>query len=215
MDALKSMNAYLATRPTSFRTLEMGIDWQYVLLIHLEPSHQHTRHVSCVYISIQPLIHHPSVRSRTIRGLLSARVSVPSYLSPLPPSSSQPQSPKAQISQFSNPTDPANTSLLPPPADTLPRPQPWVWRTDLSATSDYWENWFGGMSSKFLSARGGKLLLLAGTDRLDKELMIGQMQGIAPFRLTVDCTTLIGSSSFLLSPLDRTLLFSRTLSSTD
>lgn len=29
----------------------------------------------------------------------------------------------------------------------------------------------------FLEARGGKLLLLAGTDRLDKELMIGQMQG--------------------------------------
>jgi protein phosphatase methylesterase 1 len=28
-----------------------------------------------------------------------------------------------------------------------------------------------------LEAKGGKLLLLAGTDRLDKELMIGQMQG--------------------------------------
>lgn len=34
------------------------------------------------------------------------------------------------------------------------------------------------MSRKFLEARGGKLLLLAGTDRLDKELMIGQMQGL-------------------------------------
>lgn len=34
-----------------------------------------------------------------------------------------------------------------------------------------------GMSKKFLEAKGGKLLLLAGTDRLDKELMIGQMQG--------------------------------------
>ena len=34
-----------------------------------------------------------------------------------------------------------------------------------------------GLSQKFLNARGGKLLLLAGTDRLDKELMIGQMQG--------------------------------------
>lgn len=37
------------------------------------------------------------------------------------------------------------------------------------------------MSKKFLNARGGKLLLLAGTDRLDKELMIGQMQGTSPF----------------------------------
>ena len=34
-----------------------------------------------------------------------------------------------------------------------------------------------GLSKKFLDAKGGKLLLLAGTDRLDKDLMIGQMQG--------------------------------------
>lgn len=53
-----------------------------------------------------------------------------------------------------------------------------TWRTDLSATKPFWENWFTGLSSKFLSVPGaGKLLILAGTDRLDKELMIGQMQG--------------------------------------
>ena len=34
-----------------------------------------------------------------------------------------------------------------------------------------------GLSKKFLQARGGKLLILAGTDRLDRELIIGQMQG--------------------------------------
>ncbi|KAL8966019.1 MAG: hypothetical protein Q9197_006217 [Variospora fuerteventurae] len=44
-------------------------------------------------------------------------------------------------------------------------------------TEHYWENWFTGLSRKFLEAKGGKLLILAGTDRLDKELMIGQMQG--------------------------------------
>ena len=55
---------------------------------------------------------------------------------------------------------------------------PFTWRTDLSATKPFWENWFTGLSSKFLSVPGtGKLLILAGTDRLDKELMIGQMQG--------------------------------------
>ncbi|KAF2397550.1 protein phosphatase methylesteras-like protein 1 [Trichodelitschia bisporula] len=53
----------------------------------------------------------------------------------------------------------------------------WTWRTDLTSTEAYWENWFNGMSHKFLTARGAKLLILAGTDRLDKELMIGQMQG--------------------------------------
>ncbi|KAI1610314.1 protein phosphatase methylesterase 1 [Exophiala viscosa] len=53
----------------------------------------------------------------------------------------------------------------------------WSWRTDLGATKPFWEGWFVGLSKKFLESRGGKLLLLAGTDRLDKELMIGQMQG--------------------------------------
>ena len=86
-----------------------------------------------------------SIRTRTIRSSLSARVSVPSLL---------------------------HASQSPPPA--LPT---WTWRTDLTATQPFWENWFVGLSSKFLEAKGGKLLLLAGTDRLDKELMIGQMQG--------------------------------------
>jgi hypothetical protein len=38
-------------------------------------------------------------------------------------------------------------------------------------------DWFAGLSSKFLAVRTARLLVLAGTDRLDKELMIGQMQG--------------------------------------
>lgn len=59
----------------------------------------------------------------------------------------------------------------------------WAWRTELGSTAAYWENWFTGMSGKFLSGKGAKLLILAGTDRLDKELMIGQMQGMCPFIL--------------------------------
>ncbi|KAJ6445958.1 carboxylesterase-mitochondrial 37S ribosomal protein YmS2 [Purpureocillium lavendulum] len=55
--------------------------------------------------------------------------------------------------------------------------RPWRWRTNLAATQPFWEGWFVGLSKKFLGAKGGKLLLLAGTDRLDTELTIGQMQG--------------------------------------
>ncbi|KAF2013208.1 protein phosphatase methylesteras-like protein 1 [Aaosphaeria arxii CBS 175.79] len=108
MDALKHMQAYLATRPTTFPSLEAAVEWH--------------------------------IRSRTLRNPQSARVSVPSLLI---------QTPEGR----------------------------WAWRTDLSTTEAYWENWFTGMSSKFLGGKGAKLLLLAGTDRLDKELMIGQMQG--------------------------------------
>jgi len=58
--------------------------------------------------------------------------------------------------------------------DALP---PYQWRTPLRSTAPYWLSWFQGLSQCFLSARSARLLILAGTDRLDKELMIGQMQG--------------------------------------
>jgi protein phosphatase methylesterase 1 len=92
-------------------------------------------------------------RSRTIRNINSARVSVPPLLTEESPA-------------FSNTTTTTTSS-----------PSQWRWRTDLTATKPFWENWFVGLSKKFLESRGGKLLLLAGTDRLDKELIIGQMQG--------------------------------------
>ncbi|KAL5525829.1 hypothetical protein ACEPAG_7166 [Sanghuangporus baumii] len=53
----------------------------------------------------------------------------------------------------------------------------YIWRTPLRSTAPYWESWFRGLSSSFLSVRSARLLVLAGTERLDKELMIGQMQG--------------------------------------
>ncbi|KAG8526907.1 uncharacterized protein KY384_008336 [Bacidia gigantensis] len=90
------------------------------------------------------------IRSRTIRSQTSARISVPSLL--------------RQVSTSSTSGSGPNTTSF-------------VWRTNLSETERYWSEWFTGLSSKFLSAKGGKLLILAGTDRLDKELMIGQMQG--------------------------------------
>jgi protein phosphatase methylesterase 1 len=108
IEALKYMQAYLATRPASFKSLEAAVEWH--------------------------------IRSRTLRNYASARASVPSLFI---------QSDNGE----------------------------WIWRTDLAKTQTYWEDWFIGMSGKFLSARGAKMLILAGTDRLDKELMIGQMQG--------------------------------------
>lgn len=52
-----------------------------------------------------------------------------------------------------------------------------TWRIDLSKTDQFWEGWFKGMSNLFLSCPVPKLLILAGVDRLDKDLTIGQMQG--------------------------------------
>ncbi|KAF8071567.1 Alpha/Beta hydrolase protein [Lyophyllum atratum] len=56
-------------------------------------------------------------------------------------------------------------------------PQPYKWRTPLRSTAPYWLSWFKGLSSTFLQTRAARILVLAGADRLDNELMIGQMQG--------------------------------------
>lgn len=65
------------------------------------------------------------------------------------------------------------------------------WRADLASSAPFWEGdfhtscylhssgWFLGLSDKFLGIIGGKLLVLAGTERLDKPLTIGQMQGLS------------------------------------
>ncbi|KAI6177209.1 Protein phosphatase methylesterase-1 [Aphelenchoides bicaudatus] len=51
------------------------------------------------------------------------------------------------------------------------------WRINLAKTQPHWAGWFSNLSKKFLECRPAKVLILANTDRLDKELMIGQMKG--------------------------------------
>lgn len=53
----------------------------------------------------------------------------------------------------------------------------WHWRTNLLASEKYWKDWFVGLSDLFLSIPQPKLLVLAGTDRLDTDLTIAHMQG--------------------------------------
>ncbi|KAK6505437.1 carboxyl methyl esterase activity protein [Arthrobotrys musiformis] len=99
------------------------------------------------------------VRSRTIRNGRSARVSVP-----------------ALLYDYGSSVAAGDTSAA-GSGGVVSNGRPWRWRTDLAQTQPFWQDWFVGLSRKFLEAKGGKLLILAGTDRLDKELIIGQMQG--------------------------------------
>ncbi|KAH9461770.1 hypothetical protein H4Q26_009959 [Puccinia striiformis f. sp. tritici PST-130] len=94
--------------------------------------------------------------SHTIRNLDSARISVPSLIRKRSsPSSTNPDS------EIQKGSDGAC----------------FEWVTDLRSSQPYWEGWYRGLSQKFLCQKTARLLVLAGTDRLDKELMIGQMQG--------------------------------------
>lgn len=45
------------------------------------------------------------------------------------------------------------------------------------ATKPYWVDWFKDLTRQFLELRVAKQLLLAGSDRMDKELIIAQMSG--------------------------------------
>ncbi|KAG9508547.1 putative protein phosphatase methylesterase 1, partial [Fragariocoptes setiger] len=59
---------------------------------------------------------------------------------------------------------------------------------DLMKTQTHWNGWFKGLSNDLLNAPvRAKLLLLAGIDRLDKDLTIGQMQGKFMMRVLPKC----------------------------
>jgi protein phosphatase methylesterase 1 len=72
-------------------------------------------------------------------------------------------------------------SQSPPPPTTATNvsdnTNKYTWRIDLSKTEQFWQGWFSGLSELFLSCECPKLLLLAGVDRLDRDLTVGQMQG--------------------------------------
>ncbi|GAQ88359.1 alpha/beta hydrolase superfamily [Klebsormidium nitens] len=62
-------------------------------------------------------------------------------------------------------------------------PERYEWRAQLKESEPHWAGWYQGLSDVFLAVPVPKLLLLAGTDRMDKPLTIGQMQG--KFQMTI------------------------------
>ncbi|CAI4063700.1 hypothetical protein SKDZ_08G1220 [Saccharomyces kudriavzevii ZP591] len=49
--------------------------------------------------------------------------------------------------------------------------------TNLETFSPFWDTWFTDLSHSFVDLPVSKLLILAGNENLDKELIVGQMQG--------------------------------------
>ncbi|KAJ9477169.1 Protein phosphatase methylesterase 1 [Pseudozyma hubeiensis] len=113
------------------------------------------------------------VDSKTIANLESARISVPPLIAPNPAFTPSSTVESLEQDEQQEILDDASSDTSQPD----PKPYAYRWRADLLATEPYWPSWFRGLSSRFLSVKTARLLLLAGTDRLDRELMIGQMQG--------------------------------------
>ncbi|KAJ7273806.1 Alpha/Beta hydrolase protein [Mycena rebaudengoi] len=90
-------------------------------------------------------------------------------------------SPEAAIDVKTKTIRSATPARISVPAIVVPAPPgapssapAYRWRTPLRSTAPYWASW---LSAAFLAARTARLLFLAGTDRLDRPLMIAQMQG--------------------------------------
>eukprot|EP01095_Lingulamoeba_sp_RSL-Kostka_P008004 TRINITY_DN261_c0_g6_i1.p1 TRINITY_DN261_c0_g6~~TRINITY_DN261_c0_g6_i1.p1 ORF type:complete len:349 (+),score=101.60 TRINITY_DN261_c0_g6_i1:164-1210(+) len=111
------------------------------------------------------------VESRIVRNVESAKVSIPPQFK----------------SNKNNNNDDNNNNNDNNNEDNEEKEGEVFWRTDLLGSTIYWENWFSGLSSQFLSCFVPKLLILAGTDRLDTELTIAQMQGKYQLKLLPSC----------------------------
>lgn len=156
MDALVSMQGFLRSRPTSFSSIAQAVEW--------------------------------CVRSGQIRNIDSAKVSVPGQIKNIETNklaTHDIDSTQSSTEYNPEPVFPRKDVIheeeslnMPPPNVPTTRPSnKYAWRIDLAKTEQHWFGWFKGLSTAFLSIPVPKVLLLAGVDRLDRELTVGQMQG--------------------------------------
>lgn len=175
MDALQSMQSFLRSRPPSFTNLQIAIEW--------------------------------CVRSGQVRNVESAKVSMPGQLKNSLTNEPATKELPLQVDEAAATIDVlAPRQVAPPdsileededhlqqndsfkvPAQVASPPAKYVWRIELSKTEKFWAGWFEGLSNMFLSTSVPKLLLLAGVDRLDKDLTIGQMQGKFQMQVLPQC----------------------------
>uniref|UniRef100_A0A8C5LZR9 Protein phosphatase methylesterase 1 n=1 Tax=Leptobrachium leishanense TaxID=445787 RepID=A0A8C5LZR9_9ANUR len=162
MEALNSMQNFLRSRPKTFKSLENAIEW--------------------------------SVKSGQIRNLESARVSMAGQIKQCD-EATNPDGSKAIVEgiieeeeedEEENGGQTINKRKKEDDTETK-KERPFTWRIELSKTEKYWDGWFRGLSNLFLSCPIPKQLLLAGVDRLDKDLTIGQMQGKFQMQVLPQC----------------------------
>ncbi|KAK3524363.1 hypothetical protein QTP70_028037 [Hemibagrus guttatus] len=161
MDALNSMQNFLRSRPKTFKSVENAIEW--------------------------------SVKSGQIRNIESARVSMVGQVKKCDEPLSSPGISKSIsegiIEEEEEEEEDSVSNLKRKKEDDqeVKKESLYTWRIELSKTEKYWDGWFRGLSSLFLTCPVPKLLLLAGIDRLDKDLTIGQMQGKFQMQVLPQC----------------------------
>uniref|UniRef100_UPI0037E8A02A protein phosphatase methylesterase 1-like n=1 Tax=Semicossyphus pulcher TaxID=241346 RepID=UPI0037E8A02A len=153
MEALHSIQNFLKGRPKSFKSMDQAIEW--------------------------------SVKSGHIRNLESARVSMVGQIkrceveetNSLEQASSVTDMVVEHNEEFYDQSYVNDKENAASEVSLSEDQSVYKWRIDLSKSEKYWDGWFRGTSNLFLACKLPKLLLLAGIDRLDRDLTIGQMQG--------------------------------------
>jgi protein phosphatase methylesterase 1 len=156
LESLQSMQSYLRSRPTSFKSIQNAIEW-------CVRSGQ-IRNIESAKVSMpgQIVNNETHILAASELPLSEDSDTTPINLNPL--SIPENEVEEEEGTKFQVPLPSVNSKK-------------YSWRIDLSRTEKYWNGWFEDLSNKFLNAQIPKLLILAGIDNLDKTLQIGQMQG--------------------------------------
>lgn len=206
MDALQSMQSFLRSRPPSFSSLQNAIEW-------CVRSGQ-VRNVESAKVSMPGQLKNGTNNLPATREVhLVSATDADSSALPTPrkflvePSASDSileeaeedeekknnntSNGKGTIEQNSSAETSESSSLgsheFKHPALSNSNTSRYVWRINLSKTEKFWTGWFEGLSNMFLASSIPKLLLLAGVDRLDRDLTIGQMQGKFQMQVLPQC----------------------------
>ena len=161
LDALNSMQSFLRGRPSSFNTIERAIEWCI--------KSGQTKNVEAARISMPGQLVSKKIEDKNF--LLNQQLDI------------------LKEEEIDDEVDVNNDEINKSNEEAVhPQVNGFTWRIDLSKTEPYWTGWFTDLSSMFLKCQAGaKLLILAGIDRLDSTLMVGQMQGKFQMQVLPKC----------------------------
>ncbi|KAM4546941.1 protein phosphatase methylesterase 1 isoform 1-T1 [Fundulus diaphanus] len=191
MDALNSMQNFLRSRPKTFKSLENAIEWSV--------KSGQIRNIESARVSMGGQVQrceasasNPSVSHSIGEGIVEEEEEEqgPEESNKKRMKEDDQEVPSLLVLFFLTQhlfcwkTERKKKSICSP---QVKKESFYTWRVDLSKTEKYWDGWFRGLSALFLSCSVPKLLLLAGVDRLDKDLTIGQMQGKFQMQVLSQC----------------------------
>lgn len=178
MEALASMQSFLRSRPTHFRSIQHAIEWSI--------RSGQIRNIESACVSMPGQIINASTKKLSTNELPLSETLEPSS-SPTKFENPHCIPEDAEESNEVNNDGPTAPKMKPPLTPGTPEGGKYTWRIDLSKSEIFWEGWFKGLSQMFLELPVPKLLLLASIDGLDRSLTVGQMQGKFQMQVLARC----------------------------